>query len=186
MRARRPLGIIVTSVSMIRKASPMAEEVLEELGPVDFLVVEFPAGEQHFNGEIAAALAELVESGTVRVLDLLILAKDADRQRRGARDRRPRRCRRHPQARRRDRRDPRGRGRRPSRGGHGARLGGRRGRVGEPVGGALRCRGASRRRPARRQWANPDPGHHRLARGRRRRRSLTMPLRPAAAQPVEV
>jgi hypothetical protein len=49
---------------------------IDELGPVDYLVVEFPPGKTHFTGEMADELARLVESGTIRVLDLLILAKD--------------------------------------------------------------------------------------------------------------
>ena len=54
------------------------EAAIDELGPVDYLVVEFPAGHSNFNGEMASALASLVESGTVRLLDLLILVKDQD------------------------------------------------------------------------------------------------------------
>src|SRR6476620_48499 len=49
-----------------------------ELGPVDYLVVEFPAGAQNFTGEMAAELVRLSEAGTIRVLDLLILQKAAD------------------------------------------------------------------------------------------------------------
>lgn len=56
----------------------MSEPEIEEMGPVDYLVVEFPAGRSNFNGEMAAALASLTESGTIRVLDLLVLQKDAD------------------------------------------------------------------------------------------------------------
>jgi len=56
----------------------MADEAIDELGPVDYLVVEFPAGASHFSGEAAAELAALVDAGTIRVLDVLILAKDAD------------------------------------------------------------------------------------------------------------
>jgi Family of unknown function (DUF6325) len=56
----------------------MAEVDIDELGPVDYLVVEFPPGASHFTGEMAAELAKLVDSGTVRVLDLVILTKDAD------------------------------------------------------------------------------------------------------------
>jgi hypothetical protein len=56
----------------------MSEPDVDEMGPVDYLVVEFPAGEANFNGEMAAELAALAESGTIRVLDLLILRKDAD------------------------------------------------------------------------------------------------------------
>ena len=51
---------------------------VEEFGPVDYLVVEFPAGASHFTGEMAAELAALVEAGTIRVLDVLILQKDSD------------------------------------------------------------------------------------------------------------
>ena len=54
------------------------ETTLEELGPVDYLVVEFPAGQQNFTGEAAEELARLSESGVIRVLDLLILAKNED------------------------------------------------------------------------------------------------------------
>jgi hypothetical protein len=51
---------------------------LDEMGPVDYLVVEFPAGAQNFTGEMAAELARLSESGAIRVLDLLILQKNED------------------------------------------------------------------------------------------------------------
>jgi hypothetical protein len=50
----------------------------EELGPVDYLVIEFPAGHQNFTGEVAEELARLSESGIIRVLDLLILSKNED------------------------------------------------------------------------------------------------------------
>lgn len=49
---------------------------IDELGPVDYLVVEFPPGQSNFKGEMASELATLVESGTIRLLDLLILVKD--------------------------------------------------------------------------------------------------------------
>jgi hypothetical protein len=51
---------------------------IDELGPVDYLVVEFPAGKSNFSGEMAAELASLAASGTIRVLDLLILHKADD------------------------------------------------------------------------------------------------------------
>jgi Family of unknown function (DUF6325) len=56
----------------------MSATEIDELGPVDYLVVEFPAGKSNFSGEMAAELAALVESGTIRVLDLLILHKAED------------------------------------------------------------------------------------------------------------
>jgi hypothetical protein len=51
---------------------------VDELGPVDYLVVEFPPGAQNFTGEMAAELVRLSDAGTIRVLDLLILQKAAD------------------------------------------------------------------------------------------------------------
>ena len=56
----------------------MTNTPLDELGPVDYLVVEFPAGEQNFTGEMAAELVKLVDAGTIRVIDVLILDKNED------------------------------------------------------------------------------------------------------------
>jgi hypothetical protein len=53
-----------------------AETDVEELGPVDWIVVEFPGSK--FNGEIAPALADLVDRDLIRVLDLLVLKKESD------------------------------------------------------------------------------------------------------------
>jgi Family of unknown function (DUF6325) len=49
---------------------------VDELGPVDWIVVEFPGS--RFNGQIAPALLDLVQRDLIRVLDLLVLKKDAD------------------------------------------------------------------------------------------------------------
>jgi hypothetical protein len=49
---------------------------LDELGPVDYLVVEFPPDASNFTGEMAAELAKLADAGTIRILDILILQKD--------------------------------------------------------------------------------------------------------------
>ena len=56
----------------------MSARALDELGPVDYVVVEFPAGTSNFTGEMAAELLRLVDAGTIRVIDVLILTKDAD------------------------------------------------------------------------------------------------------------
>jgi hypothetical protein len=56
----------------------MADASLVELGPVDYLVVEFPAGASNFTGEMAAELLALVDAGTNRGIDILILTKDED------------------------------------------------------------------------------------------------------------
>ena len=43
-------------------------------GSVQYLVVAFP--ENRFSGKIAPAIAELVEAGTIRVIDLAFVMKD--------------------------------------------------------------------------------------------------------------
>jgi hypothetical protein len=46
------------------------------IGPVEYLVVAFPGNK--FNGEVAPALRELIDNGTIRVLDLAFVLKDED------------------------------------------------------------------------------------------------------------
>ena len=46
------------------------------VGPVDVYIIGFPGNK--FSGRIAPAILELVENGTIRVLDLLFVLKDAD------------------------------------------------------------------------------------------------------------
>lgn len=45
-------------------------------GPVEMIVVRFPGNQ--FTGEIVPALQELVETGLIRVIDLLFVMKDSD------------------------------------------------------------------------------------------------------------
>jgi hypothetical protein len=56
----------------------MTNTPLDELGPVDFVVVEFPAGAKNFTGEMATELLKLVDAGTIRIIDVLILDKNED------------------------------------------------------------------------------------------------------------
>lgn len=56
----------------------MADIDVNELGPVDYIVVAFPEERANFSGEMASKLGELVDSNTIRVLDLVMLTKDAD------------------------------------------------------------------------------------------------------------
>ncbi|MGO4594980.1 DUF6325 family protein [Leifsonia sp. 2TAF2] len=56
----------------------MTDAELDTLGPVDFVIVEFPAGEANFSGEMAAELVRLVEEETIRLIDVLILTKSED------------------------------------------------------------------------------------------------------------
>jgi hypothetical protein len=56
----------------------MAEINVDELGPVDYVVVGFPADKADFSGAMADELKKLMDSDTVRVLDLLMVTKDDD------------------------------------------------------------------------------------------------------------
>jgi uncharacterized membrane protein len=57
-----------------------AERIQEEermgIGPVEYMVVAFPGNQ--FKGEVLPAIAEQVEKGTIRIIDLAFVSKDAD------------------------------------------------------------------------------------------------------------
>jgi uncharacterized membrane protein len=53
-------------------------DTTDVLGPVDWLVVEFPADKANFSGEMARELKELVERELVRILDLVFMRKNED------------------------------------------------------------------------------------------------------------
>ena len=160
--------------SIERKAIDVNDTDIDELGPVDYLVVEFPPGVSHFTGEMAAELAKLVDAGTIRILDLIVLVKDEngkidalelddlDDVGRAS-----------------DGGDPVGRsvsgGRRGRPGcSDGTRDSGRGPGLGERLGRAVRLGCSPSGRAADRKRADPDPGDPGLARGRRSRgRRLT-------------
>ena len=56
----------------------MTERSIDDLGPVDYLVVEFPPGQQNFTGEAAEELLRLHDAGIIRVMDLVIIGKGDD------------------------------------------------------------------------------------------------------------
>ncbi len=56
----------------------MAELNLDQLGPVDYVVVGFPGDKADFSGAMANELKKLMDSGTVRVLDLLMVRRGED------------------------------------------------------------------------------------------------------------
>ena len=47
-----------------------------EVGPVDVYIIGFPGNK--FTGRVAPAILELVDNGTIRILDLLFVSKDAE------------------------------------------------------------------------------------------------------------
>jgi hypothetical protein len=69
---------MATTPTELTQAGEEEQASLDQLGPVDYLVVEFPAGASNFTGEMAKELLALVDSGTIRVIDILILAKHED------------------------------------------------------------------------------------------------------------
>src|SRR6187551_1267776 len=48
---------------------------MEEIGPVDYAVIAFPGNQ--FKGEIAPALADLTDDGTIRIIDVAFVGKSA-------------------------------------------------------------------------------------------------------------
>ena len=145
----------------------MSDAEMDELGPVDYLVVEFPAGNRTSPARWRAELASLVDAGTIRVLDLLILTKDDDGTIEAF-----------------EIEDFEGLDELRTLETELAELlaaedvdhlaaametgqRGRRARLGEPLGGAVRLRGSPLRRSADRQRPDPDPGDPGVDRGRR-------------------
>ena len=49
---------------------------MEEIGPVDYAIIAFPGN--RFRGEVAPALADLVDAGTIRLIDVAFVGKSAD------------------------------------------------------------------------------------------------------------
>jgi hypothetical protein len=49
---------------------------MSDIGPVEYLIVAFPGNK--FRGEIAPALADQVEAGTIRIMDIAFVGKDED------------------------------------------------------------------------------------------------------------
>jgi hypothetical protein len=69
---------MASTPSELTRASEEERASLDQLGPVDYIVVEFPAGASNFTGEMAEELLALVDSRTIRVIDVLILTKNED------------------------------------------------------------------------------------------------------------
>ena len=55
----------------------MSEEQLEEMGPIDYVVLEW-AGDQPVTGEVMALLLDLVDRDIIRILDIAFLIKGED------------------------------------------------------------------------------------------------------------
>jgi Family of unknown function (DUF6325) len=60
------------------EGNAMADIDVDQLGAVDYMVVGFPADKADFSGAMADELKKLMDNGTVRVLDLMIVTKAED------------------------------------------------------------------------------------------------------------
>jgi uncharacterized membrane protein len=58
------------------RAYPRTEEARMSVGPVEYMIVAFPGNQ--FKGEVIPALQELVDNGTINVIDLAFVIKDAE------------------------------------------------------------------------------------------------------------
>ena len=54
----------------------MTEAALEEMGPIDYVVLEWPGRQP--NGEVAPLLIDLVDRGIIRILDIALMVKGED------------------------------------------------------------------------------------------------------------
>jgi hypothetical protein len=65
---------MVTAV--LAKEETMAYEPLEEMGPIDYIVLEWPGRQPR--GEVAPMIIDLVDRGLIRVLDIALMVKAED------------------------------------------------------------------------------------------------------------
>ena len=60
-----------------QRGADMSEEQFDELGPIDYVVLEWPS-DTPVTGEVMPMLVDLVERGTIRILDIAVVVKDLD------------------------------------------------------------------------------------------------------------
>ena len=56
----------------------MTDEAHDIAGPIDFVIIRFPAETATFTGELLEELSRLVDAGTIRVIDAIVVVKDDD------------------------------------------------------------------------------------------------------------
>ena len=54
----------------------MSEEQLQEMGPIDYIVLEWPGRQP--DGSVAPLIVDLVDRGLIRIIDVALMAKDED------------------------------------------------------------------------------------------------------------
>ena len=66
--------MLVSSTS--RRGRGVVDESLDEMGPIDYVVLEWPGRQP--TGEAAPLILDLVDRGIIRILDVAFLVKDED------------------------------------------------------------------------------------------------------------
>jgi hypothetical protein len=61
---------------MTTSQAPAVADQLEELGPIDYIVLEWPGRQP--SGEAAPLLADLVDRGVIRIIDVAFMTKGDD------------------------------------------------------------------------------------------------------------
>jgi hypothetical protein len=59
-----------------RQAAAMTSDAPSSIGPAEMILIAFPGN--RFDGSILPAVKELVAAGTARIIDLVVVRKDAD------------------------------------------------------------------------------------------------------------
>src|SRR3954447_17346390 len=73
MMWRAAAGSILQAPS---KGGTMTDELLEEMGPIDFVVLEWPGRQPQ--GDVAPMIIDLVDRGIIRILDVALMVKAED------------------------------------------------------------------------------------------------------------
>jgi hypothetical protein len=60
----------------VAKEETMTDETLEEMGPIDYVVLEWPGRQP--KGDVAPLLLDLVDRGVIRILDIALMVKAED------------------------------------------------------------------------------------------------------------
>src|SRR5262245_40072703 len=56
----------------------VSTEEFEELGPIDYVVLEWPTATPNAGGAVGPLLLDLVDRGIIRIYDIAFIAKDED------------------------------------------------------------------------------------------------------------
>lgn len=68
--------MVIRLTLKVDEGSGMSTEDISEMGPIDYLLVEWPGRQP--NGEVAPHLVDLVDRGLIRIIDLAFIAKEED------------------------------------------------------------------------------------------------------------